>query len=993
MATKKKAGPASARRTPPPAPPPPSADPTSTSSERHSCPPVAAVGASPAAMPAVKALLAALPADTGLAVLVLVDRDADRDAWLEALGAAARAPVAAAVAGQSIEPDHVYFVPAETPLVVESGLFAPAATASSHAIDAMMRALATDCRGAAVGVLLGGDRTEGLLGLEAIKSEGGFTFAQSDAPPELAIMPRTAVASGCVDFSLPPGGIATELCALSAALRQVAASVDRAPSEVTDDLQHVFRLLRQARGVDFSGYRQTTIRRRVARRMLLQRLQSLREYQRYLREHPEEVDALFHDMLIRVTSFFRDPKVFDVLKERVFPKMLVDPSVDRPARIWVPGCATGEEAYSLAIAALEYGESVRARVTLQIFATDVSEPSIERARAGIYPETVALDVSEERIRRFFARTERGYQVDKMIRDMCVFARQNVTSDPPFSRVDLISCRNLLIYLEPALQKRVMPTFHYALKPGGFLLLGSSETVGAGSELFSPIDKGAKLYSKVAVAVPPALEFGSGAGGPRTPVNPVARADEPPPIVDVEREADRAILSRFAPVGVVVNDDYHIVQFRGHTGAYLEPAPGEASLHLLKMAREGLLIELRATLHRAQATGDVARSGVLSVRSNGGYKDVIVQVVPLRAGGRSRHYLVLFEEVPDKGEPRSRPAANVQPPDVERLQQELASTREYLQSIIEEQEATNEELQSANEEILSSNEELQSINEELETAKEELQSTNEELTTVNEELQKRNVELVQVNNDLYNSLASVNMPIVMLSSDLRIRRFTPMAERVLHLIPTDVGRPISDIRPKIEVPDFDRLIRDVVRTRQVQEREVRDQDGHWYTMRILPYQTTDGRTDGAVLCLIDIDPLKQARGEQAGWRRHAAELVQQLPMPLLFVDPALRVVTTNGAFTNFFRVDPSEISGRYIYDLGRVWSLPSLRTVLEELLAKGSGQLDYVLLDGDGDGRAKSYRLRAAHMGNDGDGKLLAIWLLPPELAKAARLLETDGDGK
>jgi two-component system CheB/CheR fusion protein len=495
----------------------------------------------------------------------------------------------------------------------------------------------------------------------------------------------------------------------------------------------------------------------------------------------------------------------------------------------------------------------------------VSESAIEKARLGIYIENIALDVSPERLRRFFVKQEKSYQVTKSIRDSCIFARQDVTRDPPFSKLDLISFRNVMIYLEPPLQRRLIPMFHYALKPGGVLVLGTSETIGGASDLFSALDKKNKVYGKLASAGRLTVDFAAGhRSAERASAVKVPEGTELGRSDAVQKEADRLVMARFAPPGVVINGDMQIIQFRGHTGAFLEPAPGEASLNITKMARDGLALELRAAIHRARRSGAAVRAEGVQIRHDGGVREVAIEVLPLPdalgEAEREPYFLVLFEEVKAQRGGSASPGRKGAVPSaaatkrVAVLEAELASTKDYLQAIIEEQEATNEELQSANEEILSSNEELQSINEELETAKEELQSTNEELTTLNEELGNRNVELTQLNDDLENLFISVNIPIVMLSRDLRIRRFTPMAQKVLNLIPGDVGRSLSDIRSRIDVPDMEQLIADVIDTMSIREREVQDREGHWYSMRIRPYRTTDNKIEGAVICFVDVDML-------------------------------------------------------------------------------------------------------------------------------------------
>jgi two-component system CheB/CheR fusion protein len=524
--------------------------------------------------------------------------------------------------------------------------------------------------------------------------------------------------------------------------------------------------------------------------------------------------------------------------------------------LWVPGCSSGEETYSLAIALLEFLGEEAGNIQIQIFATDLSEAIIQKARAGVFSENIAADVSSERLRRFFQRVDGNYQIKKSIRDICVFAKQDLTRDPPFSRLDLICCRNVMIYMGQVLQKRILPLFHYALNPDGLLFLGSSETVGQFGELFSPVDKKHKLYVKRSVPMTFNLDFVSHFAAeeplPRVALEPPQHSGS----TDLQRITEQILLNRYAPAGVVVNDKLDILQFVGRAGPFLEPAAGDATLSLMKMVKPGLHGELRAAFQKARRDGAVRKDNIL-IEQGGGLRTVSFEIMPLKNLPVSgRHYLLIFEEQEQKtpsGERQNVVKRGKKEPSstrVQSLEEELEATREYLQSIIEEQRTTNEELRSANEEIQSSNEELQSINEELETAKEELQSTNEELTTVNEELQNRNDELTHLNNDLNNLLSSVNIPIIMLGSDLRIRRFTPMAEKVMNLIPSDAGRPFTDIKPNINVPDLKRMITHVIDSLEIAEVEVQDSAGRLYALRIRPYRTADNRIDGVVMVLLD-----------------------------------------------------------------------------------------------------------------------------------------------
>ena len=917
---------------------------------------IVGIGASAGGLEAFTQLLGALPLDTGLAFVLVQHLAPQHESMLtELLSRSTTLPVHEALDGMRIEPNHIYVIPPNTNLAVLHGrlsLMPRTEGRGQHMpIDFFFRSLAADMKSRAIGVVLSGTASDGTEGLRVIKGEGGLTFSQDEKSAKYDGMPRSAIAAGVVDFVLPPQDIARELARLGrepyVALPPAAKSADILP-ESGEELSKVFILLRSATGVDFSFYKPTTLKRRIARRMALHRVSALKDYVRLLKQTPSEVETLYQDLLINVTNFFREPEVFDALKKKVFPRLLKDRPAQTPIRIWVPGCSTGEEAYSLAIALIESLGTKGSGVPVQIFATDLSEAAIEKARAGHYPAGIVADVSAARLRRFFSKTDSGYQIAKSVRDLCVFARQDVAKDPPFSKLDLISCRNLLIYLGPVLQKRVIPTFHYALQPGGLLLLGGSETIGGFADLFSLADRRHKLYARKPAAHRMALDLPPQNRAATSADTALPAGHAPAGAFDFQKEADRIVLGRFTPPGVVVNDDLEILQFRGHTGQFLEPASGTASLNLLKMARDGLLLELRAALADARRRNAPCRRSGVQVKSNGGFREIAIEVIPLRAGPSSRNgcFLVLFEDAP--------PAAAAHPPGAKmapakaggdasasarhlaQMRQELTATKEYLQSLIGEQERTNAELQSANEEILSSNEELQSTNEELETAKEELQSTNEELTTVNEELHTRNNELGQVNNDLVNLLNSVQIPIVILGGDLRIRRFTPLAERVLNLIPTDIGRPLSDLRPNVVVPGFERLIAEVMDTLAPKEIEVQDRDGRWHSLRIRPYKTLENKIDGVILALVDIDTARRTLAEARAARDLAEAVIETVRRPLLVLDGELRVKTANRAFYQLFRASPGETENRFIYNLGTAqWDIAKLRSLLEDVLPKNS----------------------------------------------------------
>lgn len=863
-------------------------------------------------------------------------------------------PVNEATEGLTLQPNRVYVIPPNAQMTISENQLRLAPRGARVVgrrfmpVDIFFESLADNYSNRAIGIVLSGFDGDGAQGLKAIKRAGGITFAQTEDTAQHSDMPNTAVETGYVDFILPPSEMAHKLVSLA---QHPYVGQPPEPSQTDEvsrqsDLASVYILLRAATGIDFSQYKRTTFERRLRRRMALYRVTSLADYLEQLQNNPAEIKALYRDVLLTVTRFFRDPDAFAFLKIAVFPTLL-EQKTDAPIRIWTAGCATGEECYSLAICLCEFLSERNANLGIQIFGTDVSEEAIETARQGIYSESQMAGVSPERRSRFFTRTEGRYQISKAIRELCVFARQNLGSDPPFSSIDLVSCRNVLIYFAPALQKRVLAIFHYSLNASGFLWLGSSESVGETSDLFTVVDRKHKVYSCSSVVN--RLNFDFVTSDYRA-LNPAALPERTIPEVsnhsNVQRQADQIVLNRYAPVGVVVNERLNILHFRGDTSLYLKPAPGEPSFNLLKMVQPSLLVELRSAIDQARAQGMVSRKEGLQIKNNPHY--IHLEVTPIKNPlSQERSYLVLFEIGPlivagtaQASEAEDGDESSATNPDMSQLERELATTKQelldtqaYLQATIEEHEATNQRLTTANEEILSSNEELQSTNEELQTAKEEIQATNEELKTTNEELQSRNADARLVNDDLLNLLNNVNIPIVMLSSDLCIRRFTPTAQRLFNLIPADVGRPISNIRLNIEIPDFETLILQVMDTLNSQEHEVRDGQGHWYRLCIRPYRTAEHQIDGAVIAVVDIDDMKNTLQQLEISRLYAESIVETVREPLVVLAADLRVKTANQAFYEIFQVFPSETENRLIFELGNgQWNIPELRSRLETLLS-------------------------------------------------------------
>jgi two-component system, chemotaxis family, CheB/CheR fusion protein len=837
--------------------------------------PIVGIGASAGGLEAFTSLLKALSPELGMAYVFVPHLDPTREsAFTQILPRATSMPVVQITDGLEVERNHIYVIPPNRGLTIANSRLHIANREEPRSvnttIDNFFRSLAADQGRNAIGIILSGTASDGTLGLTAIKGEGGITFSQDTQSAKYDGMPASAIAAECVDFVLTPDGIAAELARIRQHSYVVGPYIE--PTEIDGKgidtyMSQVFRLLRRTMKVDFSEYKPPTIGRRIQRRMALHKIENLSEYVALLQRDRMEVNALYQDLLINVTSFFRNPEAFDTLKHIVYPAILqARNSSSSPIRIWVPGCSTGEETYSHAISIVEFLGDERTEVPIQIFGTDLSDTAIQRARAGVYKESIEADVSPLRLRRFFHKSDGGYQISKTIRDLCIFSTQNVFSDPPFSRMDLVSCRNVMIYLSQVLQKRVIPIFHYSLNPTGFLMIGSTEgLLGAGSELFEMADKKQKIYRKKLVSTP--VTFGFSVGHPEqetegtevtTPPDKQMDATKAP--VELQREADRLLLARYTPPAVVINDQLEILQTRGRTGAFLELPTGKASLNLLKMARAGLLFELQSAIDEVRRNGVESKRVNVHVDGNGHTKQVTVRVIPFKTPVQDQHsFLIIFEAQPSD----SQPDGALAPPkplteteisekdkQIGQLKQELAATKEYLQSIIETQEATNEELQSANEEIQSGNEELQSTNEELQTSKEELESANEELHTVNEEMQHRNELLTQLNNDLTNLLNSVNLPMVMVGADLSVRRFTPQATAMLGLMASDVGRPIPRLKLKIDVANLEQLMQDVIQEVQPKQYQVQDHEGNWCRLRITPYRTLDNRIDGVVLSVVD-----------------------------------------------------------------------------------------------------------------------------------------------
>ena len=846
---------------------------------------IVGIGGSAGGFEAAGELLRHLPAKTGMAFVIVQHLDPHHASALASLlGRVTSMPVLEIRARTIPKPNTVYVQPPNKCVVARNGALTLIRRTDrlNLAIDHFFESLAEDRGSRAIGVVLSGSGSDGTAGVRAIKAAGGLTFAQTEESAKFDSMPRSAIRSGFVDAILTPPDIAREIRRIAdhVYIRLPASDGEsnesrRAAGEEADDLSRIFLSLRKQMGVDFTTYKQTTLKRRIARRMALHRMGKLAQYARFLQDNKKETEALFNDLLINVTRFFRDPSVFRALQKRFLPALLKNKNRQGELRVWVPGCATGEEVYSLAICILEMADKRRSDMRIQIFGTDLSESTIDHARAGIYSSAIEKDVSPAHLKRFFIKRDSTYQINRRVRDICTFARQNITADPPFSRMDLISCRNVLIYLGPELHKRCIPQFHYALKPGGYLILGPAESVGTFEDLFEMVDKPSRIYVKKAVNTRRPLDLNAyqdALGEAKSELRDGASVTG-----RLLQAADRIMLSTYAPAAVIVDEEMHVQQFRGRTDLYLEHTPGPATLHLLQLVRPSLVPDLRITIHRALTSGKPSRKERALVNVEGHVREVNIEAVPFKLSGAQKSWLLIIFDETTKGTKPGKLGRELGKTAAQRelaeLREQLAASQESLQAIIEEGESANEELKSANEEIESSNEELQSTNEELETAKEELQSTNEELTTLNEELSNRNLEMMQVNSDLNNLLSSIQLPIVMVDNALTVRRATPAARQAFNIMQSDIGRRLSDLRPNIDIPDLEALLREVMETLSTRERRVTDAQGVKYLLRVRPYRTGDNRIDGVIITLVDLDgkngEKKESNGSKASKREKQA----------------------------------------------------------------------------------------------------------------------------
>ena len=899
--------------------------------------PIVGIGASAGGLAAIEAFFSGLPTGTeagdepGLAIVLVQHLAPDHDSILTNLvQRCTRMQVFEVQDGMQVQVNCVYVIPPNRDMAFLNGtlhLLEPAAPRGHRLpIDFLFRSLAADQHDRAIGIVLSGSGSDGTLGVRAIKGEGGMVMAQNPASTEFDGMPRSALATGLVDFELPAAEMAAQLLVyISHAFGKRMLPAPPAQPKTENALKKIFVLLRAQTGHDFSQYKPNTINRRIERRVAVHQFEGVDGYVKYLQQTPVEVEALFRDLLIGVTNFFRDPEAFKLLEEQVIPKLFENKPAGSVIRAWVAGCSTGEEAYSIAILLQERMDQLKGGYKVQVFATDMDSRAIAVARAGVYPAGIAGDISPERLAHFFKVEPDGsaYRIQKSIRDMLIFSEHDVIKDPPFSKLDLVSCRNLLIYMGSELQKRLISLFHYALAPGGMLFLGTSETLGEFASLFTALDRKAKLYQRKEDfqsnrrAALDRFLASTPAAATRDPAQPhvtgvAGKAASPKP--SLKELTEHTLLQEVVPVAALVNSSGDILYLHGRTGLYLEPTQGNAGINnILKMARDGLKPDLTKALHRAVMAKERVKCPGLHVKTNGHHTQVNLSVCPVTSSSgallEAPLFLVMLEEAqsaPMQNAPTPVPiathaqaAAHAPAPDaaaqIAELNEQLRAKEEYLHAANEELETSNEELKSSNEEMQSVNEELQSTNEEMETSKEELQSINEELATVNTELQSKVTDLSRANNDMNNLLAGTGIATVFVDQKLRILRFTPSATQIINLIVTDIGRPIAHIVSNLN--GYSRLVEDakkVLATLVPHETDVQNADGKSFTLRILPYRTLEDVIEGVVITFVDITETVHARDalQQANALLRLAVVVRDAFDAITVQDLAGRITAWN-----------------------------------------------------------------------------------------------------
>ncbi len=906
---------------------------------------VVGLGASAGGLDALERFFKNMPNNSGLAFIVVTHLDPDHVSIMpELVQKSTKMKSFQAEDGMKVKPNCVYVTPANREIAILHRTIQLIEPVDPHGfrlpIDFFFKSLAADIGEKAIGIILSGMASDGTAGLRDIKSELGMIMVQDPSSAKFDGMPSSAIKTGLADYALQPEEMPEQLIKYTTRnIKGVLFNKSINEGKIPDSFQKIFIILRTHTGHDFSLYKQNTIYRRVERRMNIAQLDSLPNYIRLLQESPDEVQNLFKELLIGVTNFFRDAEAFEKLKT-ILKDFIKSKPDNGQIRIWVPGCSTGEEAYSIAMILDECLDETKKHLNVQIFATDIDSKSIEKARLGTF-SGIEADVGKDRLKRYFTREGNLFHIRKEIREMVVFAPQSLIKDPPFTKLDLISCRNLLIYLNADLQKKIIPLFHYSLVPNGKLFLGSSETISGYVDLFSMVDKKWKIYKRRDShhSAQPIIEFPISRNFGKAHVTIMPNHEHK----NISQIAEKVILESYSPNCVITAENGDIIYIHGRTGKYLELTNGEAKMNIFEMAREGLQQELSVLTRKVLSTKKQANAEGIKIKSNGNTHYINLIIKPVKdKEDFPNSLLIIFEDViPQKKVSSSRKISSDKKSEkiVKELERELKSTKENLRSTIEELETSNEELKSINEEMQSTNEEMLSSNEELETSKEELQSLNEELITVNTELQNKNDELSIINNDMKNLMDSTNTPTIFLDNNLFIKRFTSDATKVVNLISSDIGRPINHIATNLTYDQFIKDAQEVLRTLIYKEIEVQTNQGFWYQMRILPYRTFNNIIDGVVVTFTNINNLKTANEEVEMLnkkiqlaREYADSIIDTVRESLLILDKDLLVVSANRSFYQMFKTTAEKTVGKYIYKLGnKNWDIPQLRELLEQII--------------------------------------------------------------
>ncbi len=906
--------------------------------------PVVGVGSSAGGLEALGKMFKNMPTDSNVGFVLIQHLDpSHKSSMAELLSRYTDMEVLEIKEGMRVEPNKLYVTPPNKNVGIINGILHLAVPKEPHGlrrpIDFFFQSLADDLEEYSIGVILSGFGSDGTIGIRAIKSMGGMVIAQDPDSAVSGSMPSSAIDTDLVDYITPPENIPESLISYIKRIgKRPPKKIIGEDKEALSSLQKILMLIRNRTGHDFSLYKESTINRRIARRMNVHQIDKVSDYLSYIQQHPKEIHTLFKELLINVTSFFRDPDAFKALEKSLKSEVLDKKMDGERVRVWIPGCSTGEEVYSIAMIIQEYIDKVGKHLEIQLFGTDIDEDAINIARTATYPSTIVKEVSTERLHRFFTKSGEGYRVKKSIREMAIFAPHDVLINPPFSKLDAISCRNVLIYMNKDAQKKMLSSFNYALKPGGIMFLGPSESISNFVESFSTLDNKWKIYKSKKTEYTPAGDFVK---------FPYARLPQDYTAVEdleilgksdknISKNVEKLLIERYAPPTVIANNDGRIIFIHGRVGKYLEPAEGVANLSIVDMAREGIKFELNSAINEAILKNKEVEYKNLDVKTNGDYQPISLTVRPINQPKIMEGLLmVTFKDIePQKREqekiPETTPKKDKR---IRELEEELRVTKERLHTTIEELETSNEELKSANEELQSMNEELQSTNEELETSKEELQSLNEELLTVNTELQNKVDQLSEVNDDMNNLLNSIETPTIFVDKNIKIKRFTKETTKLINLIISDVGRPLEDIVSNVEYENMINDIKEVMDRVIYKEKEVRTRDGKWYLVRIIPYKTLENIIDGAVITFTDISEQKEVQ-KLASQLEYVKSIVDTVREPLVVLDDELKVISANNSFYDKFKVDEEETEGKLLYKLGNnQWDIPKLRELLEKILPR------------------------------------------------------------